>query len=238
MTKRGRPPNTIEKTLERRISTPQPDGASRNPPPGNCLIWPLARDKDGYGRVTIERETWRVHRLVWHRARGDVPEGLEVQHLCNIPACSNIDHLVLGTPMANRDYSRTCGRTATGAKNGKNTHPESRSYGDDNGSRKHPENLRRGDDHWSRRIPEKLATGERHGLVIHPEKRSYGKKNGQNTCPEKRPKGESHGRALLTAEQVLDIRASPDSCRTLAELYGVSSATIQAIRSRRIWAHI
>lgn len=52
-------------------------------------------------------------------------------------------------------------------------------------------------------------------------------------------KGEHHSRAKLTENQVLDIRANNTSkCSDLAVLYCVSSATISAIRNRRIWRHI
>lgn len=55
-------------------------------------------------------------------------------------------------------------------------------------------------------------------------------------------KGIDHPRALLTEEQVLEIRALCScgivSQRTLAKMYGVSQPTIGAIATRRIWKHI
>lgn len=47
--------------------------------------------------------------------------------------------------------------------------------------------------------------------------------------------GERHHKAKLSASQVREIRASGGTQQALADHYGVSKATIGAIRSRRIW---
>lgn len=44
--------------------------------------------------------------------------------------------------------------------------------------------------------------------------------------------------ATLTASQVAEIRASKESERKLAPAFGVSPATIGAIRRNRIWRHL
>lgn len=51
-------------------------------------------------------------------------------------------------------------------------------------------------------------------------------------------KGETNGRALMTADQVRQIRASKASHSQAAKIYGVSKPTVAAIRSRRLWSHI
>ena len=51
--------------------------------------------------------------------------------------------------------------------------------------------------------------------------------------------GENHGRAKLTDQDVLNIRASEGvTHRSLAEEYGVSRSAISMIISRRSWFHI
>lgn len=53
--------------------------------------------------------------------------------------------------------------------------------------------------------------------------------------------GERHHAARLTAEQVQEIRRQIKDCtkyKDLAQRFGVSVATIKAIASRRIWAHL
>lgn len=52
------------------------------------------------------------------------------------------------------------------------------------------------------------------------------------------PRGEKHHRALLTETQVHEIRAATKGIRRLGGKYGVSISTIEAIRARRIWAHL
>lgn len=54
----------------------------------------------------------------------------------------------------------------------------------------------------------------------------------------RRVRGSSHGRAKLTEEQVLFIRASPESARTLAQDFKVSTGTVYLIRNRKKWAHV
>lgn len=50
--------------------------------------------------------------------------------------------------------------------------------------------------------------------------------------------GEGHARALLTVEQVRQIRAAPRAVRALAAKYGVSKSTIYAVRSGQNWRHV
>lgn len=52
------------------------------------------------------------------------------------------------------------------------------------------------------------------------------------------PRGERHRKAILTADQVLAIRASSTRNIDIAAEYGVSPQNIYCIRSRRSWRHI
>lgn len=51
-------------------------------------------------------------------------------------------------------------------------------------------------------------------------------------------RGERNGRAVLTEDQVAEIRRSTLMIRDLAELYGVSSRAINKIKKRETWRHI
>jgi hypothetical protein len=92
----------------------------------------------------------------------------------------------------------------------------------------------RGDQHDSRTRPECLARGDRNGRRLHPERYAHVKSSGV--------RGEAHGMARLTTEQVRAIRAKYQPRRVtiaqLAQEFGVSTHTIQAILSRRLWAHV
>jgi hypothetical protein len=52
------------------------------------------------------------------------------------------------------------------------------------------------------------------------------------------PVGEAHHGAKLTETDVRAIRASPQSCTALADLYGCSIVNISRIKRRKIWKHV
>lgn len=58
--------------------------------------WPFtgALNYAGYGRACTEGGRWRVaHRVTYEHLRGEVPEGLVLDHLCQNPPCVNPWHL-------------------------------------------------------------------------------------------------------------------------------------------------
>jgi len=59
-----------------------------------CWIWLAAKDSSGYGRIgTSSYKTESAHRVVYRLVRGEIPAGLDLDHLCRIRACCNPDHL-------------------------------------------------------------------------------------------------------------------------------------------------
>jgi hypothetical protein len=52
------------------------------------------------------------------------------------------------------------------------------------------------------------------------------------------PRGERSHTAMLTAEQVMAIRASSQSNKAQAKAYGVSTTCISDVRTRKTWSHI
>jgi hypothetical protein len=46
------------------------------------------------------RQTY-AHRAAWEAENGPIPSGLHVLHECDVPACINVAHLFLGTPLDN-----------------------------------------------------------------------------------------------------------------------------------------
>lgn len=65
-------------------------------PEGECWIYTGELTR-GYGRVSITHEGRTVntstHRVMWLALRGDLPEGLVLDHRCLTPACMNPWHL-------------------------------------------------------------------------------------------------------------------------------------------------
>jgi hypothetical protein len=62
-----------------------------------CREWQGSRTPQGYGTAYFGGRRWYVHRWVWTEILGPIPEGQEIMHLCDNPACFRLDHLRMGT---------------------------------------------------------------------------------------------------------------------------------------------
>jgi DNA invertase Pin-like site-specific DNA recombinase len=50
--------------------------------------------------------------------------------------------------------------------------------------------------------------------------------------------GEDHGMAVLTNEQVREIRSSKETGPAIAKRLGISTTTVYDVRNRKIWKHV
>lgn len=67
-----------------------------------CWIWQLKRAaRTGYGVVRVGGRDLLAHRWEYERANGPIPEGLQLDHLCQVRECVNPDHLEPVTPKEN-----------------------------------------------------------------------------------------------------------------------------------------
>jgi hypothetical protein len=57
-----------------------------------CWVWGRVT-RNGYGRADLAGRTVQAHRLSYEAHNGAIPEGMELDHLCRVPACVNPDHL-------------------------------------------------------------------------------------------------------------------------------------------------
>ena len=55
-----------------------------------CIDWTGCIDAEGYGRTSDHD---RAHRVAFRAAKGAIPEGLILDHLCRNRRCVNADHL-------------------------------------------------------------------------------------------------------------------------------------------------
>ena len=64
-----------------------------------CVEWTgstkyVTRDKKyRYGQCWFDGKLWLAHRFFWIREKGEVPEGLELDHICRNSLCVNLAHL-------------------------------------------------------------------------------------------------------------------------------------------------
>lgn len=66
----------------------------------DCWLWTGRRVKDGYGAISIDGHARPVHRVAYELWVGPIPEGLEVDHQCDVRNCIRPDHL---KPMTHRE---------------------------------------------------------------------------------------------------------------------------------------
>jgi hypothetical protein len=70
-------------------------------PNSGCWLWLGALTKDGYGMITIKNKQYYTHILLYEFTKGQIPEGLVLDHLCRNPCCCNPDHLEAVTQAEN-----------------------------------------------------------------------------------------------------------------------------------------
>lgn len=66
-----------------------------------CWLWTGRSSRDGYGRLTYKGRDVSAHRVAYELAKGPIPAGLVIDHLCRVPACCNADHLEAVTQREN-----------------------------------------------------------------------------------------------------------------------------------------
>lgn len=61
---------------------------------GECLEWTGGTTPKGYGSIKLHGVgNFRTHRVAYVAAKGPIPDGLVIDHLCKNRVCCNPDHL-------------------------------------------------------------------------------------------------------------------------------------------------
>lgn len=73
---------------------------------GACWLWTGYLNRAGYGVWNLPRELGHAptlaHRLAYTLNGGSIPDGLQIDHLCNTPRCVNPAHLEPVTQQENQ----------------------------------------------------------------------------------------------------------------------------------------
>lgn len=71
-----------------------------------CFIWDGWKAGKGYGKIGYDGSSSGiyVHRASWTIHNGDIPEGMEIDHICFEKLCWNIEHLRIATSSQNSQY--------------------------------------------------------------------------------------------------------------------------------------
>jgi hypothetical protein len=68
---------------------------------GECWRWIGYTGTHGYGVLSVEGRQRGAHRVAYELLRAEIPDGLQIDHLCRNPACVNPWHLEPVTPRVN-----------------------------------------------------------------------------------------------------------------------------------------
>jgi hypothetical protein len=79
-----------------------------------CWNWIGSINTYGYGNFRYCDKIEKSHRIAYTLSRGNIPNGLDVLHICNNPTCNNPKHLEIGDHYKNMQYKVKCRRHSGG----------------------------------------------------------------------------------------------------------------------------
>jgi hypothetical protein len=91
-----------------------------------CYLWEGSRSPNGYGVVNIGGRTQSAHRFSWEQVNGEIEDGLNILHECDVKLCLNPEHMRLGTKKDNTQDMMSKGRQRWDTPNRKRVTPEER----------------------------------------------------------------------------------------------------------------
>jgi hypothetical protein len=83
-------------------------------PNSGCWLWLGSGLPAGYGQMWNGDTVEAAHRISYKLFRGEIPQGLEIDHKCRVRCCVNPDHLELVTHKEN--MRRGCGEMGLNAR--------------------------------------------------------------------------------------------------------------------------
>lgn len=82
-----------------------------------CWEWTGVKRKSGYGEFSICCKMLAAHRVSYELAKGPIPEGMVIDHMCHNTSCVNPEHLRACTQKQNRENQQGADiRSKTGTR--------------------------------------------------------------------------------------------------------------------------
>ncbi len=72
----------------------------------------------GHGQISYKGRSWGTHRVIYVHYYGEIRDGLNVLHSCDVPNCCNPEHLEEGTQKKNVIDAVSRGRWTGGRRSG------------------------------------------------------------------------------------------------------------------------
>jgi hypothetical protein len=82
-----------------------------SPVAGPCWVWTGCLNSRNYGCTSVNGKVVLTHRVAYTIYKGDIPEGLQVDHLCFNTKCCNPSHLEAVTQKVNAERTRRATKT-------------------------------------------------------------------------------------------------------------------------------
>ena len=61
---------------------------------GGCWLWKKSTFASGYGQIRVNNQNRLLHRAVYEELVGELPEGVQLHHVCGVRRCCNPAHLL------------------------------------------------------------------------------------------------------------------------------------------------
>ena len=82
-------------------------------PNSGCWLWTAFVNPGGYGTFWMGDKLTMAHRTAYKMFVGEIPDGLELDHLCRVRSCVNPDHLEAVTSQENSQRGKSANREKT-----------------------------------------------------------------------------------------------------------------------------